>query len=118
MPPICASDPAGNLERVQQMGLELEGNDNHFDAKAMRSTEDTDRVEDNGEGGRISRDESRKLNKMSLNTAIAIAMHNFPEGLATFVAALGDPGVGAVLAIAIAIHNVPEGKTVWTKIRL
>ena len=65
MPPICASDPAGNLERVQQMGHELEGNDTHLDAKAMRSTEDTDQVEDDGEGGRISRDESRKLNKMS-----------------------------------------------------
>jgi ZIP family zinc transporter len=35
--------------------------------------------------------------------------HNFPEGLATFVAALSDPKVGAVLATAIAIHNVPEG---------
>jgi zinc transporter ZupT len=30
-------------------------------------------------------------------------------GLATFVAALQDPKVGAVLAIAIAIHNIPEG---------
>ena len=36
-------------------------------------------------------------------------MHNFPEGLATFVAALADPKLGAALAIAIAIHNVPEG---------
>ena len=47
---------------------------------------------------------------MSLNTAIAIGMHNFPDGLATFVAALEDPKVGALLAIAIAIHNVPEGR--------
>jgi ZIP family zinc transporter len=46
---------------------------------------------------------------MSLNTALAIGIHNFPEGLATFVAALGDPKVGAVLAVAIAIHNIPEG---------
>merc|ERR1711862_756398 len=41
--------------------------------------------------------------------AVAIALHNFPEGLATFVAALEDPAVGFVLALAIAIHNVPEG---------
>jgi zinc transporter, ZIP family len=47
--------------------------------------------------------------RMSLNTVIAIALHNFPEGLATFVAALHDPKVGAVLALAIAIHNMPEG---------
>ena len=51
----------------------------------------------------------RKLMAMSLNTALAIGLHNFPEGLATFVAALEDPKVGAVLAIAIAIHNIPEG---------
>eukprot|EP01083_Nonionella_stella_P088346 246154_1 len=46
---------------------------------------------------------------MGLSTALAIALHNFPEGLATFVAALSDPSVGVVLAIAIGIHNIPEG---------
>ena len=53
--------------------------------------------------------ENRKLLHMGLLTAIAIALHNFPEGLATFVAVQDDPSVGAVLAMAIAIHNVPEG---------
>ena len=52
---------------------------------------------------------NRKLLQMGLLTAIAIALHNFPEGLATFVTVLDNPRVGAVLAIAIAIHNVPEG---------
>jgi ZIP family zinc transporter len=47
--------------------------------------------------------------RMSVNTAVAIALHNFPEGLATFVAALDDPAVGGVLAVAIALHNIPEG---------
>lgn len=47
--------------------------------------------------------------KFSLNTVLAIGIHNFPEGLATFVATLSDPSVGAVLAIAIALHNIPEG---------
>jgi len=54
-------------------------------------------------------DEQKKLVRMGLSTALAIAIHNFPEGLATFVAALDDPSVGAVLAIAIGIHNIPEG---------
>lgn len=49
------------------------------------------------------------LQRMGINTALAIAIHNFPEGLATFVATLGDPTVGVTLAIAIAIHNIPEG---------
>lgn len=53
--------------------------------------------------------DNKKLIRMGINTALAIGLHNFPEGLATFVAALGDPNVGAVLAIAIGIHNIPEG---------
>jgi zinc transporter ZupT len=53
--------------------------------------------------------ETKKIMQMSINTTIAIALHNFPEGLATFVATLNDPKVGAVLAFAIAIHNIPEG---------
>jgi zinc transporter ZupT len=53
-----------------------------------------------------------KLMHISLKTAFAIALHNFPEGLATFVAALGDPRMGVVLAIGVAIHNIPEGLVV------
>lgn len=51
----------------------------------------------------------QKLMRMGLFTALAIAIHNFPEGLATFVAALDDPGLGIAIAVAIAIHNIPEG---------
>jgi len=50
-----------------------------------------------------------KLMKMGVMSAIAIAIHNFPEGLATFIAALQDPALGISIAIAIAIHNIPEG---------
>ncbi len=52
---------------------------------------------------------SRKLLRMSLFSALAIAIHNFPEGLATFMAALSDPALGVSIAVAIAIHNIPEG---------
>ena len=50
--------------------------------------------------------------RMGLFTALAIAIHNFPEGLATFAAALADPALGISTAIAIAIHNIPEGISV------
>ena len=50
-----------------------------------------------------------RLNHMGMLTALAIGLHNFPEGLATFVATINDPTVGAALAVAIAIHNIPEG---------
>ncbi len=49
------------------------------------------------------------LHRMGLFTALAIAIHNFPEGLATFAGALKDPGLGVAIAVAIAIHNIPEG---------
>lgn len=44
--------------------------------------------------------------------ALAVTAHNVPEGLATFVAAVDDPGAGAAVALAIAVHNVPEGVAV------
>ena len=53
--------------------------------------------------------DSSKLMRMGLFTALAIAIHNFPEGLATFTAALTDPTLGIAIAVAIAIHNIPEG---------
>jgi len=53
--------------------------------------------------------ENKKLVRMGIQTAVAIALHNFPEGLATFVAVLEDPKIGAILAVAIGIHNIPEG---------
>lgn len=54
----------------------------------------------------------KKLMRMGLFTALAIGIHNFPEGLATFLAALEDPSLGIAIAIAIALHNIPEGVSV------
>lgn len=53
-----------------------------------------------------------KLMRMGLFTALAIGIHNFPEGLATFLAALENPHLGIAIAIAIALHNIPEGISV------
>jgi len=53
--------------------------------------------------------EDAKLLRMGLFSALAIAIHNFPEGLATFIAALNDLSLGISTAVAIAIHNIPEG---------
>jgi ZIP family zinc transporter len=56
-----------------------------------------------------SEEHKSKLMRMGVFTALAIAIHNFPEGLATFAAALSDPALGIPVAVAIAIHNIPEG---------
>lgn len=53
-----------------------------------------------------------KLLKTGVFTALAIAIHNFPEGLATFMATLKDPALGLPIAFAIAVHNIPEGISV------
>lgn len=52
---------------------------------------------------------SGRLMRMGIFTALAIAIHNFPEGLATFVSALQEPSVAIPIVVAIAIHNIPEG---------
>ncbi len=63
-------------------------------------------IEDMNKGGDAQKS---KLMRMGVFTALAIAIHNFPEGIATFVAALEDQQTGIAVALAIAIHNIPEG---------
>lgn len=51
----------------------------------------------------------RKLYRLGIMTALAVGIHNFPEGIATFMSAMKDPKLGIAIAIAVAIHNIPEG---------
>ena len=51
----------------------------------------------------------KALHRLGIMSALAIAVHNFPEGVATFIGALNDPQVGTGITFAIAIHNIPEG---------
>ncbi|GGA39513.1 zinc transporter ZupT [Psychrobacillus lasiicapitis] len=67
----------------------------------VKSVEDMDNGPSNAE--------YTKLMKMGVFTALAIGIHNFPEGIATFASALQDPSLGIAIAIAVAIHNIPEG---------
>ncbi len=62
-----------------------------------------------GVNGYPEKRKNKRLMRMGLFSALAIAIHNFPEGLATFIAALTDLSIGIPIAIAIAIHNIPEG---------
>ena len=53
--------------------------------------------------------EHSRLLRMGLFTALAVAIHNFPEGLATFISGLQAPSIAIPIVVAIAIHNIPEG---------
>lgn len=50
-----------------------------------------------------------KLKRAGILTAVAICVHNFPEGMATFLTTTQDIKLGISVALAIAIHNIPEG---------
>jgi len=57
----------------------------------------------------FSTGEKKELKRTGLMSATALAIHNFPEGLITFIALMHDPVMGIAIAIAIIIHNMPEG---------
>ncbi|MDF2611446.1 MAG: zupT [Lachnospiraceae bacterium] len=77
--------------------------------KLIPSTENPHEIHTVEEMDGESEAHKSSLMRMGLFTALAIGIHNFPEGLATFTAALSDPSLGIPIAIAIAIHNIPEG---------
>lgn len=114
----CSDDPVHDLETLQNMALEIEKNDEDngvwegpkpHDQHSSDGEQESESDEENRASDNLSQAQEKRIMAMSINTAIAIGLHNFPEGLATFVAALNDPKVGTVLAVAIAIHNIPEG---------
>lgn len=74
-------------------------------------------LKSNKELSELKEDDKNSINKQALKrtgvfTSIAIGIHNFPEGFATFVSALDGLALGIPIAIAIAIHNIPEGMAV------
>lgn len=54
-------------------------------------------------------EQNNKLKHVGLFTALALAIHNFPEGLATFMASMENITLGISIAVAVAVHNIPEG---------
>jgi len=67
---------------------------------------------EHGRGHDGDADHKSALMKTGLFVALGLGIHNFPEGMASFVGALEDPSLGISIAVAIAIHNIPEGLAV------
>lgn len=77
------------------------------EAENPHEIHDVSEIAKNGKGE--NKLDEKSLLRMGMFSALAIAIHNFPEGLATFVGALQEPAMGISIAVAIAIHNIPEG---------
>ena len=134
----CSTDPVQDLDNWQHMAEQEEkrrknleeqtgegtsfslesgdvGQHNNDNDKKSSTSSDAEQAQvevdltEMGENDKKLMEERKRLARMGLHTALAIALHNFPEGLATFVATLDDAKVGGVLAVAIGIHNIPEG---------
>lgn len=69
-------------------------------------------VEDIAGSQAPSPDKQGSLRRVGLMSALVIAVHNFPEGMVTFLTALNDTTLAIPIAVAIAIHNIPEGISV------
>lgn len=85
------------LKRVEQM---------HPESRDPDKTECHGRKMPNQSHPKIK---DKKLMRLGIFTAVAIGIHNFPEGIATFMSAMSDVAVGVSIAAAVAIHNIPEG---------
>lgn len=75
----------------------------HENPHEIRTVEKQARVSESTENS------PKKMKRLGIMAAIAIAIHNFPEGISTFITALESPSLGLAIAIAIALHNIPEG---------
>jgi len=105
----CDSDACDNIPDTREISVNIPAAINGEEAPAP-AQDDMENAQAPEAKDLAKQDKQQQdLHMMGLKTAIAIGLHNFPEGLATFVGTLADPAVGATLAIAIGIHNVPEG---------
>ena len=100
--PLCTEDCAA-LERAERIERAAKA------AKAAKAEKTTHHVK---LSERLHGIDRTRLMRTGLFTALAISLHNFPEGLATFVTALEDPVFAIPIVVAIAIHNIPEGLAV------
>eukprot|EP01134_Creolimax_fragrantissima_P003242 CFRG3242T1 len=106
----CSDDCAGCDQCVDTGAYETRVHDNEGSSSDNASfkhhdTENSDVLKSKSE---VEKEKNRLLHSGVL-TAIALAIHNFPEGAAAFFAASADRSLGIGLCVALVMHNIPEG---------
>lgn len=100
----------GGIALIAAIDKLVPDNDNPHELRLMKELDACLEGGSTAGGGACVTEGSRAgLRRTGIFTALAIGIHNFPEGLATFTQALGEPATGIAIAVAIAIHNIPEG---------
>lgn len=100
----------GGIALIAAIDKLVPGNDNPHEVRLVEEMQAClNRPDKLGTAECISEDGLNRLRRTGVFTALAIGIHNFPEGLATFTMALSEPATGVAIAVAIAIHNIPEG---------
>lgn len=108
---IPSEENPHEVEFVESM-CEVDENGNCLDenCELLKDGNCKNKISNSFEGDDVESEQKRsRLMRTGLFTALAIAIHNFPEGLATFVSALQEPSLAIPIVVAIAIHNIPEG---------
>lgn len=98
----------GHDEDLLHEGMDEMVRRNEEEQQKLKEATSSDEPDVEEKAGSVEGKE-RMLLTMGAATGVAIALHNFPEGLVTFVSYVEDSAVGVALAVGIAIHNIPEG---------
>ena len=99
---------ASHIDKLRNPTLEpIDNKESHCNIEPFDCEKKS--ADNNCENEFCTRFTKRQLHRSGILTALAIGLHNIPDGVATYVGAIGDTRVGAALAIGIALHNIPEG---------
>ncbi|CAF1273900.1 unnamed protein product [Adineta ricciae] len=89
---------------------------NHLNHQAVSIRDPEDGSNSHPNGSLHHKKAHQSLNRTGILTALAIGLHNLPEGIATFLAASINLKTAVPLALGIALHNIPEGIAVATPV--
>lgn len=104
---IPSNENPHELKRIEQMNPDERHSEKHSDHHSDKPYKKG--KHHHHKHGHHHHHHDHKLMRIGVFTAVALGIHNFPEGIATFMAGMADVTIGISIAVAVAIHNIPEG---------